>query len=48
MQNGLNETLNLSDLSAQGTDQELDLDIQGFDLLMDTLTKNLFCGGSQK
>ena len=37
--NVLNETLDLSNVNAQGSDEELDLDNEGWDLLMNTMPK---------
>ena len=38
----------MSDVNAQGSHEELDLDNEGWDLLMDTMPKYSFCVGSQK
>ena len=44
-----NDTLDLSNAIAQGSDEELDLDNDGWDLLMNTLPKYFFFSvGSQK
>ena len=44
----MNETLDLSYVNAQGSDEELDLENDGWDLLMNTLPKYFFSVGSQK
>ena len=48
VQNALDETLNLDNVSCQSPNEELDLDNQGWDILMNTMPKYLFCVGSQK
>ena len=48
VQNALDETLNLDNVSCQSPNEELDLDNQGWDTLMNTMSKYLFCVGSQK
>ena len=44
VQNVLNETLDLSNENAQGSDEELDLDNDGWDLLMNAIAMYFFCG----
>ncbi len=46
--NVLNDTLDLSNVIAQGSDEELDLDNDGWDLLMNTLPKYFLSVGSQR
>ena len=48
VQNVPNETLDLSNVNAQGSYEELDLDNDGWDLLMNTLPKYFFSVGTQK
>ena len=48
LQNALDETLDLDNVSCQSPNEELDLDNQGWDILMNTMQKYLFCVGSQK
>ena len=44
----LDETLDLDNVSCQSPNEELDLDNQGWDILMSTMPKYSFCVGSQK
>ena len=48
VQNILNETLDLSNVNAQGSDEELDLDNDGWDLSMNTMPKYYSSAGPQK
>ena len=48
VQNALDETLNLDNVSCQSPNEELDLDNQDWDTLMNTMPKYSFCVGSQK
>ena len=48
VQNALDETLNMDNVSCQSPNEELDLDNQGWDILMNTMSKYLFCVASQK
>ena len=48
VQNALDETLDLDNVSCQSPNEELNLDNQAWDNLMDTMPKYLFCVGSQK
>ena len=48
VQNALGETLDMDNVSCRSPNEELDLDNQGWDILMNNIPKYLFCVGSQK
>ena len=48
VQNALYETIDRDNGSCQSPNEQLDLNNQGWDTLMNTVPKYLFCVGSQK